>query len=160
MSALSRNLVSVFKLRIGVAIMLCALAGVAVTPGAGLDLAQMLVLALAVLLSSAAAGAFNQYAERSLDARMGRTRKRPFVTGELTADLRWPVVIVALTVISVAGAGMTDVQVAFIFDHDVFRGQRCGQQALNLGDAVRRVHQGNTWRYGITCTSSYTPASR
>ncbi len=41
------------------------------------------MLVLATVLSSAAAGAFNQYVERDLDARMARTRSRPFVTGRL-----------------------------------------------------------------------------
>ena len=77
----ARLLLSVFKLRIGVAIMLCTLAGAAVAPGPGIAPGAMAVLALAVLLSSCAAGAFNQYAERDLDARMARTRSRPFVTG-------------------------------------------------------------------------------
>src|SRR3972149_9982011 len=72
---------SVFKLRIGVAITLSALAGLAVTPGPALPAWKVAVLGLAVLLSSASAGAFNQYAERDLDARMARTRHRPFVTG-------------------------------------------------------------------------------
>ena len=61
-------LLNVFKLRIGLAIMLCALAGIAITPGPALEPWQVVVLALAVLLSSASAGAFNQYVERDLDA--------------------------------------------------------------------------------------------
>ena len=80
---------SVFKLRIGFAIMLCALAGMAVAPGAAPDAWRVLVLALAVLMSSAAAGAFNQYVERDLDARMQRTRSRPFVTGRFRAGHHW-----------------------------------------------------------------------
>ena len=67
-AALVRALLNVFKLRIGLAIMLCALAGIAVTPGPALEPWQVVVLALAVLLSSASAGAFNQYVERDLDA--------------------------------------------------------------------------------------------
>jgi protoheme IX farnesyltransferase len=82
-------LYSVLKLRIGLAIMLCALAGVAVTPGPGPAPWQVAILALAVLLSSGAAGAFNQYAERDLDARMRRTRGRPFVTGRYRANAWW-----------------------------------------------------------------------
>ena len=71
------NIYSVFKVRIGLAITLCALAGLAVTPGARPEAWQIAVLALAVLLSSASAGAFNHYVERDLDARMARTRARP-----------------------------------------------------------------------------------
>lgn len=85
----ARVLCSVCKLRIGVAIMLSALAGVAVTPGTGPEAWQLLVLALAVLASSASAGAFNQWAERDLDARMARTRSRPFVTGRYAANGVW-----------------------------------------------------------------------
>lgn len=79
----------VFKLRIGAAITLCALAGMAVTPGTPLTAGQITVLLLAVFLSSASAGAFNQYAERDLDARMSRTRNRPFVTGAYRASWVW-----------------------------------------------------------------------
>ena len=63
-----RQFCGVFKLRIGAAITLCAVAGMAVTPGAPLGPDQIGVLVLAVFLSSASAGAFNQYAERDLDA--------------------------------------------------------------------------------------------
>jgi len=72
---------SVFKLRIGFAIMFTALAGMAVAPGQAPGTVQVALLALAVLLSSASAGAFNMFMERDLDARMNRTRNRPFVTG-------------------------------------------------------------------------------
>jgi protoheme IX farnesyltransferase len=96
-----KNINNVFKLRIGFAIMLCALAGQAVTPGAGLSIWQMVVLGGAVFLSSASAGAFNQYIERDLDARMQRTRNRPFVTGAFKAGWFWPSVIGALLVLSV-----------------------------------------------------------
>jgi protoheme IX farnesyltransferase len=101
-----RHLLSVFKLRIGVAIMLCALAGMAVTPGPSLETWQIIVLALAVLLSSASAGAFNQYVERDLDARMKRTRTRPFVTGAFHADGVWLAAIVLLLVGSVLAAAL------------------------------------------------------
>jgi len=85
----ARLLYSVFKLRIGMAIMLCALAGIAVTPGASPEGWQIALLAVAVLLSSASAGAFNHYVERDLDARMQRTRERPFVTGRFHAGPAW-----------------------------------------------------------------------
>jgi protoheme IX farnesyltransferase len=96
------TLIAVFKLRIGVAIMLSALAGMAVTPGAGPGAWQTLLFALAVLLSSASAGAFNQFAERDLDARMPRTRQRPFVTGRYRADAWWLSLIVLMVLVSVA----------------------------------------------------------
>ena len=58
----AREVLSLFKLRIGVFIMSTALVGFAVTPatGSGLGIVQVAVLALSVLLASAAAGAFNQ----------------------------------------------------------------------------------------------------
>jgi protoheme IX farnesyltransferase len=97
---------SVFKLRIGVVIMLCALAGMAVTPGPSPAAWQVVVLALAVLLSSASAGAFNQYVERDLDARMKRTRMRPFVTGAFQAGPAWLAAILLLLAASVLAAAL------------------------------------------------------
>lgn len=80
---------NLFKLRIGLVISFTALAGLAVTPGPALAGWQIVVLALAVLMSSASAGAFNQYVERDLDVRMARTRNRPFVTGALRHGPAW-----------------------------------------------------------------------
>lgn len=97
---------NVFKLRIGVAITLCSLAGLAVTPGQSLPGFKIAVLGLAVLFSSAAAGAFNQYVERDLDVHMARTRERPFVTGALTAGPFWPALIAFILVASVAAAAI------------------------------------------------------
>jgi protoheme IX farnesyltransferase len=96
MTTTARAIFSVFKLRIGLAIMLCALAGIAVAPGSAPPSWQILILALAVLLSSASAGAFNQYVERDLDARMKRTRLRPFVTGQFRPGPGWLLAIGAL----------------------------------------------------------------
>ncbi len=95
-----------FKLRIGVAIMLCAVAGAAVTPGT-LSVWKLSLLALAVLLSSASAGAFNQFAERELDAQMMRTRNRPFVTGRLHAGPMWLCIIVLLTLVPVVAVAIS-----------------------------------------------------
>ncbi len=110
-----RLLYSVFKLRIGFAIMLCTLAGVAAAPGPGPAVWQVLVLGLAVLASSASAGAFNQYAERDLDARMQRTRKRPFVTGRFNADGYWLAGIALLLVVSVVGAAFATNAMAALY---------------------------------------------
>jgi protoheme IX farnesyltransferase len=98
-----RLLLNLFKLRIGVAIALAAVAGLAATPGE-IGAWPAAVLALAVLASSAAAGAYNQYAERDIDARMGRTRGRPFVTGALRHGAHWLWVIGALCAGSVLAA--------------------------------------------------------
>jgi protoheme IX farnesyltransferase len=99
--ATARALLNVFKLRIGLAIMLCALAGIAVTPGPALAGWQVAALAFAVLLSSASAGAFNQYVERDLDVKMARTKNRPFVTGTLKHGPFWLWVIGAMIAASV-----------------------------------------------------------
>jgi protoheme IX farnesyltransferase len=99
-------LLNVFKLRIGLAIMLCALAGIAATPGPAPAGWHVAVLALAVLLSSASAGAFNQYVERDLDARMKRTRFRPFVTGQFRPGPGWLLAIGLLLAASVLAAAL------------------------------------------------------
>lgn len=101
-----RTILGVFKLRIGVVITFTALAGLAVSPGAGLSWWQMLVLTLSVLISSASAGAFNQYYERDLDPLMSRTRKRPFATGEIGHGPVWLLIIGALSLLSVGAAWM------------------------------------------------------
>ncbi|NQU60610.1 MAG: protoheme IX farnesyltransferase [Rhodospirillales bacterium] len=97
-------LYNVFKIRIGMAIMMSALAGLAVTPGASLSTWEITILALAVLGSSAAAGAFNHVIERDLDAQMTRTRNRPFVTGHFKAGPAWYLGITGLLAISVGAA--------------------------------------------------------
>jgi protoheme IX farnesyltransferase len=101
-----RVLLNLFKLRIGVAIAVAALAGWAVESGPALAGWQVAVLALAVLMSSAAAGAFNQYVERDIDARMHRTRNRPFVTGRLKHGPAWLWAIGALTLAAVLAAAL------------------------------------------------------
>ena len=106
MGATVRELYSVFKLRIGFAIAFSAIAGLAVTPGPALPAWKIVVLSLAVLMSAASAGAFNQFIERDLDARMNRTKNRPFVTGKYQADGWWLFTIVGLLVVSVGAAAM------------------------------------------------------
>lgn len=96
-----RDVLGVFKLRIGLMIMITALAGLAVTPGQSLSILQWLVLAGSVFLSSASAGAFNQYYEYDSDRLMARTRTRAFVTGSLPHSPIWLVVIAALLLGSV-----------------------------------------------------------
>jgi protoheme IX farnesyltransferase len=96
--------INLFKVRIGVAIAFAAAAGLAVERGSGLGFSQKAILVLAVLVASAAAGAFNQYVERDLDARMARTRNRPFVTGTLKHGPFWLWVIGAMILASVFAA--------------------------------------------------------
>jgi protoheme IX farnesyltransferase len=106
---------SVFKVRIGIAIMLTALAGIAVAPGPAPEPWQIAILALAVLLSSASAGAFNMYMERDLDARMQRTRNRPFVTGRFSANGYWLTGIVLLLVVAIVAATLATNAIAAFY---------------------------------------------
>ena len=105
----------VFKLRIGLVIGFTALAGVAVTPGPALPGWQIAALALAVTMASAAAGAFNQYVERDLDAKMGRTRRRAFVTGRLRHGSLWLTTIIAIGAGGVLLAALTTNALAAFF---------------------------------------------
>jgi len=95
---------NLFKLRIGIVIAVTALAGAAIQPGPAVQGWRLAVLALAVLVCSAAAGAFNQYYEREFDGRMERTRRRPFVTGALKHHAGWPWLIALMTALAVAAA--------------------------------------------------------
>ena len=99
-----KQLLNLFKLRIGVAIALAAAAGLVVQGGAGW--AAGLALVAAVLVASSAAGAFNQYVERDIDSRMARTRGRPFVTGELSHGPFWLWLIGAMLGASVLAAAL------------------------------------------------------
>ena len=101
---LTRDVISLFKLRIGVLIMITALVGMAVSPGPAPSLVQVLVLALSVLIASASAGAFNQYVEHESDRLMARTRKRAFVTGALPHHPAWLVLMAVLLAGAVAAA--------------------------------------------------------
>jgi protoheme IX farnesyltransferase len=105
----------VFKLRIGLVIGFTAVAGLAVTPGPSLPGWQIAALALAVTMASAAAGAFNQYVERDLDAQMGRTRRRAFVTGRLKHGPLWLATIIAIGAGGVLLAAITTNAVAALF---------------------------------------------
>lgn len=111
-----KQFTDLFKLRIGFVISFTALAGVAVAPGslAGWKIA---VLGLAVLISSASAGAFNQYVERDLDILMKRTSKRPFVTGALTHGPFWMAVILVMLAGSVLATALVlnTVSALFVF---------------------------------------------
>jgi protoheme IX farnesyltransferase len=99
-----RAIAGLFKLRIGIVITFTALAGLSVSTGPGLSLAQLITLTLAVLISSASAGAFNQYYEHDIDPLMSRTRNRPFATGEIRHGPVWLFVIGALVTLSVGAA--------------------------------------------------------
>lgn len=83
-----RDVVSLFKLRIGVLIMITALVGLAVSAGPA-GFLQIITVAITVLVASASAGAFNQYYECESDALMVRTSRRAFVTGALVRTPSW-----------------------------------------------------------------------
>jgi protoheme IX farnesyltransferase len=103
------------KVRLGFLIMACALTGLAVTRGDDLGAWQVLVLGLATLVASSAAGAFNQYYERDLDARMKRTFSRPFVTGRFKADAVWLSGIVLALALSLVVASLATNWLAALF---------------------------------------------
>ena len=99
-----KQYINVFKLRIGVVITLAALGGMAITPGQALTSWQILVLSLTVMMASAAAGAFNQYFERDIDAKMARTQNRPFVSGFFQHSRKWLVIIGLMLAVAVTSA--------------------------------------------------------
>ena len=100
-----KQLINLFKLRIGIIMSVTALVALVVTPGEPVQPWEALVLTLAVLLAASSAGAFNQYYERDLDATMPRTNNRPFVTGEIPHNRWWLLIISSLLLIGVGGAG-------------------------------------------------------
>lgn len=106
---------SVFKLRIGVFCALAAIAGALVTKGAVVAPGPVAAVAMAVLFSAAAAGAFNHYWERDLDHHMVRTRNRPFVTGKFKSSPVWPLGLLALLIVSVALAAVEANALAALF---------------------------------------------
>jgi protoheme IX farnesyltransferase len=108
---------SLLKLRIGVAIAASAVAGMAAAKGPALSLGQATAFGLAVLGGAGAAGAFNHYYERDLDAHMARTRKRPFASGRFHANPWWmasfAALLVASLVLAAASGGL--VAAAYVF---------------------------------------------
>jgi protoheme IX farnesyltransferase len=100
-----KQIVNLFKLRIGVMMAATAVVALAITPGRSVQGWEVIVLALTVLIAAGSAGAFNQYYEVDLDQHMGRTSNRPFVTGEFQHSRIWLLLISVLLLIGVAGAG-------------------------------------------------------
>jgi heme o synthase len=99
-----RLVAEIFKARIGLEITLASVAGVAMAGTRGLDPLRILVLSAGVFLASISAGALNHYAERDLDARMSRTRSRPFASGALAPGGDW---LILIAVLLMAGVGAT-----------------------------------------------------
>jgi heme o synthase len=116
-AGLLRTVLGIFKLRIGTLIMITALGGMAAAGGPALSLAQVLVLALSVLVASASAGAFNQYIEADSDRLMVRTRRRAFASGALEPTPLWLLAIAALLAAAVAAAAfvLNPTSALFIF---------------------------------------------
>ncbi|MBL8352461.1 MAG: protoheme IX farnesyltransferase [Burkholderiaceae bacterium] len=112
---IARTVLGIFKLRIGVLIMVSALAGLAVAPGPTPGFWQVLVLALSVLVASAAAGAFNQFAEAESDRQMARTRRRAFASGALKTSPFWLAVIALMLAAALAAAAWVVNPVAALF---------------------------------------------
>ena len=104
-SMLLKQLSNLFKFRIGVVMALVSVVTLVVTPGQAVPGWQVLVLAVTVLLAASSAGAFNQYYEVDIDARMRRTDNRPFVTGVFAHNRWWLVLIGAMLVAGVGTAG-------------------------------------------------------
>jgi protoheme IX farnesyltransferase len=101
-----KQLVDLFKVRIGILMSITAVVALAVTPGRPVAVWEAAILFLSVLLASSSAGAFNQYFETDLDARMRRTRKRPFVTGRFAHSNWWLLPIALLLLVGVGGAAL------------------------------------------------------
>jgi protoheme IX farnesyltransferase len=100
-----KQLSNLFKFRIGVVMALTSVVTLVVTPGQAVPAWQVLVLAITVLLAASSAGAFNQYYEIDIDARMRRTSDRPFVTGALAHNRWWLLLIGAMLLVGVGTAG-------------------------------------------------------
>jgi protoheme IX farnesyltransferase len=105
-SRLFGEISNLLKLRIGFVMMLTALVAMVATPGQSLNVFQTFVLAMAILLSAGAAGAFNQYYEVDLDRLMPRTQTRPFVTGRFQKGPFWIAVMALLLVVGVGAAAL------------------------------------------------------
>jgi len=103
------------KVRLGFLITACAVTGIVVVPDNNLTAWQVLVLAVATLVASSAAGAYNQYYERDLDAHMNRTRLRPFVTGRFRADGIWLGSIVLALLLAITAATLATNWLAAFF---------------------------------------------
>jgi protoheme IX farnesyltransferase len=101
-----KQLVDLFKVRIGILMSITAVVALAVTPGRPVAVWESAVLFLSVLLASSSAGAFNQYFETDLDSRMRRTRNRPFVTGSFVHNTWWLLPIALLLVVGVGAAAL------------------------------------------------------
>ncbi|WP_420627504.1 heme o synthase [Candidatus Leptofilum sp.] len=79
-----RLIVVLFKLRIVFLLLMAATGGAFLAASGWPGLGNLLLLWLTGGMAAAGASALNQYWERDSDGQMGRTEKRPLVTGEIT----------------------------------------------------------------------------
>ena len=107
-----RLMISLMKLRAGLAIAATALVGVAATDGPAPSWPRIIGIGLAVLGTSCATGAFNHYYERDLDRLMQRTRLRPFASGVFHPGWWWPVGFAMLLSASLALAAAAGGKIA------------------------------------------------
>lgn len=83
LGATLRMLAVLFKLRIVALLLLAAVAGAFLGAGGWPGTSDLLLLLVTGGMAAAGASALNQYMERESDGRMGRTRRRPLVTGAI-----------------------------------------------------------------------------
>ena len=102
-AGIAREVLSLFKLRIGFLIMITAVVGYVATPGHA-SAVLVLLMALATLVASAAAGAFNHYHEYRSDRLMTRTRTRPFASGRLSHHPVWLILFAGMLLVAVTVA--------------------------------------------------------
>jgi protoheme IX farnesyltransferase len=110
-----RVVLGVFKPRIALEIMLAGLAGLVMAGGAGLAAWRLTALAAGIFVAAGAAGALNQLAEHDVDARMSRTRGRPFATGHFAPGVGWYASVIVLGVLGVALVGWSTNAVAAFY---------------------------------------------
>lgn len=112
-STLFSDLMVLFKIRIVVLLLLAALGGAFLAahgwPGGG----PLLLIMVTGGLAAMGASAWNQYIERTSDALMTRTRKRPLVTGAIAQPGWVPYVATAMIAVPVAAVLPSNPALAF-----------------------------------------------
>lgn len=101
---LVQTLIVLFKLRVVFLLLMAATGGAFLAAQGWPGLGTMFLVWLAGGSAAAGASAWNQYLERHKDGRMGRTHKRPLVTGVITNPFWVPYVATLLILLPVLGA--------------------------------------------------------